>query len=143
MHIPNLVKIHCLLKLSSGNEKRMDGQMDGRTTDWRTDRHTDLKHETIIPRYYHVVGFKKAGHSSDLSLYSDIILVLCQCIIKEDYKNKFLVTGDWSQSTPSTQSQIWSHGKHMNFDVKSENLQEKGKSIHILFVKFHCLCWML
>ena len=34
MHIPNLVKIHwCLLKLSSGNEIRMDGL----TTDWRID----------------------------------------------------------------------------------------------------------
>ena len=33
------------------------------------------------------------------SLYShDIILVLFQWIIKKDYKNKYLVTGDWGQS---------------------------------------------
>ena len=31
MHIPSLVKIHwCLLKLSSGNEKRTDGRADTR-----------------------------------------------------------------------------------------------------------------
>ena len=28
----------------------------------------------------------------------DIILVLFKWIIKQDYKNKYLVTGDWSQS---------------------------------------------
>ena len=34
------------------------------------------------------------------SLYShDIILVLFQWIIEQDYKNKYLVTGDWSKST--------------------------------------------
>ena len=33
------------------------------------------------------------------SLYSHaIILVLFKCIIKQDYKNKYLVTGDRSQS---------------------------------------------
>ena len=33
------------------------------------------------------------------SLYSlDIILVLFQWIIKQDYKKKYLVIGDWSQS---------------------------------------------
>ena len=38
------LKIHwCLLKLSSGNEKWTDGQMD---------RHTHVQHETIIPRHY-------------------------------------------------------------------------------------------
>ena len=52
MHIPSLVKIHlCLLKLSSGNEKRMDG----RTTDGLTDN----QRETIIPRHYCAAGYKK------------------------------------------------------------------------------------
>ena len=55
MHIPSLAKIHrCLLKLSSGNEKRIDG----RTTDGRSDRHTDVQRETIIPRHYRVAGYK-------------------------------------------------------------------------------------
>ena len=37
------------------------------------------------------------------SLYShDIILFLFYCIIKQDYKNKYLVTGDWSQSIQSS-----------------------------------------
>ena len=83
MHIPSLVEIHwCLLKLSSGNEKRMDGRtvhipslvkihwcllklssgnkkrMDGRTTDGRTDGLTDNQRETIIPRHYCVAGYK-------------------------------------------------------------------------------------
>ena len=50
MHIPSLVKIHwCLLKLSSGNEKRTDGQTDGLTDDQR---------ETIIPRHYCEAGYK-------------------------------------------------------------------------------------
>ena len=31
---------------------------DGRTTDWRTDRHTDIQHETIMPRHYCVGGYK-------------------------------------------------------------------------------------
>ena len=51
MHIPSLVKIHCyLLKLSSGNEKTDDGWMD---------RHTDVQHETKIPRHYCVAGYNK------------------------------------------------------------------------------------
>ena len=50
MHIPRLVKIHwCLLKLSSGNEKRTDRRMDGLADDQR---------ETIIPRHYCVAGYK-------------------------------------------------------------------------------------
>ena len=53
MHIPSLVKIHwCLLKLSSGNGKRIDGCK----TDGRTDRHTDVQRETIIPLHYRVGG---------------------------------------------------------------------------------------
>ena len=56
MHISSLVEVHwCLLKLSSGNEK----QMDGRTMDGQTDRHTDLQRETIIPCHYCVEGYKK------------------------------------------------------------------------------------
>ena len=52
MHIPSLVKIHwCLLKLSSGNEKRTDGRTDGRTH--------GRQRETIIPRHYCVAGYKK------------------------------------------------------------------------------------
>ena len=31
----------------------------GRTNDWRTDRHTDVQRETIIPRHYFVAGYKK------------------------------------------------------------------------------------
>ena len=56
MHIPSLVKIHwCLLKLSLGNEKRTDG----RTHDGQTDGLMDDQRETIIPRHYCVVGYKK------------------------------------------------------------------------------------
>ena len=33
-------------------------RMDGHTTDRRTDRHTDIQHETIIPYHYRVVGYK-------------------------------------------------------------------------------------
>ena len=44
MHIPSLVKIHwCLLNLSSGNEI----WMDGRTTDWQTDKLTS----SMKPKY--------------------------------------------------------------------------------------------
>ena len=32
----------------------------------------------------------------------DFTLVLFQWIIKQDYENKYLVTGDWSQSTSVT-----------------------------------------
>ena len=39
----------CLLKLSSENKKRMDGQMNGLTDD---------QCETIIPRHYGVAGYK-------------------------------------------------------------------------------------
>ena len=39
------------------------------------------------------------------SLYShDIILVLFQWIIKQDYKNKYFVTGDWGQSKVNPKS---------------------------------------
>ena len=59
MHIPSLVKIHwCLLKLSSGNEKRTDR----RTDVWRLARHTDIQRETIIPRHYCVAGYKNQCH---------------------------------------------------------------------------------
>ena len=30
---------------------------DGRTYDWRTDRHTDVQRETIIPHHYCVAGY--------------------------------------------------------------------------------------
>ena len=57
MHKPSLVKIHwCLLKLSSGNEKRTDGRMDGQT-DGQMDGLTDDQHETIIPHHYCVAGY--------------------------------------------------------------------------------------
>ena len=63
MHIPNLVKIHwCLLKLLSGNKKRMDGRTYDWRTDGRTDRHTDLQSETIIPNHYCVVGYCVVGY---------------------------------------------------------------------------------
>ena len=40
----------------------------------------------------------------------DNTLVLFQGIIKQDYKNKYLVTGDWSQSTPyPIWPKIWMH----------------------------------
>ena len=57
----------CLLKLSSGNKKWMDGQMDRWLTDEQadrqTDRHKDIQSETIIPRHYHVVGYKNTTFS--------------------------------------------------------------------------------
>ena len=57
MHIPSLVKIHWrLLKLSSGNEIRTEGRM----TEGRTDRYTDVQRETIIPRHYRVAGYNKS-----------------------------------------------------------------------------------
>ena len=34
-------------------------KMDRRTYDGRTDRHTDVQRETIIPRHYCVAGYKK------------------------------------------------------------------------------------
>ena len=60
MHIPSLVKIHwCLLKLSSGNEIWTDRQTYHWQMDGRTDWHTDVQCETIIPRHYRVAGYKK------------------------------------------------------------------------------------
>ena len=47
IHIPSLVKIHCLLKSSSGNEKRTDRWTHG----WQR--------ETIISRHFCVAGYKK------------------------------------------------------------------------------------
>ena len=49
MHNGSLAKIHWylhVLKLSSGNKT------------W-TDEHTDDQHETLIPRHYHVAGYKR------------------------------------------------------------------------------------
>ena len=58
MHIPSLVKTHLhLLKLSYGNE-HTDGRTTERQTDGQTDGHTDSQHETIIPHYYRVAGYK-------------------------------------------------------------------------------------
>ena len=49
LHVPSLVKIHwCLLKFSSGNEKRTDGHMDD-------------QRETIIPCHYCVAGYKNGN----------------------------------------------------------------------------------
>ena len=36
-------------------KQNTDGQTDGRTTD----SHTDIQHETIIPRHYRVAGYNK------------------------------------------------------------------------------------
>ena len=36
---------------------------DGRTTDGRTDRHTDVQRETIIPRHYCVAGYKNLNET--------------------------------------------------------------------------------
>ena len=48
MHMLSLVKIHwCLLKLSSGNGKRTDGQTYNGRTDGRADGLTDDQRETI------------------------------------------------------------------------------------------------
>ena len=62
-----LVKIHwCLLKLSSENEKRTDGRM----TDGRTDRHTDVQRETIVPRHCRVAGYKKYISKSKITRHT-------------------------------------------------------------------------
>ena len=54
MHTLRLVKIHWqLLKLSSGNEN-----MDGRTTDGRTDGRVDIHRDTVVTRHYRVAGYK-------------------------------------------------------------------------------------
>ena len=64
MHIPSLVKIHWrLLKLSSCNEKRMDGPTYDWQMDGRMDRHMDIQHETIIPHHYCMAGYKKGYNS--------------------------------------------------------------------------------
>ena len=56
------MKTHwCLLKLSPGNKIRTDG-------DWRTDTHTDVQRETIIPRHYRVAGLKM----QNMQFYSEI-----------------------------------------------------------------------
>ena len=43
-------------------KRKKDGWMDGCTTDGRTDRHTDVQRETIIPRHYRVAGYKNGCH---------------------------------------------------------------------------------
>ena len=43
---------------------------DGRTTEGRTDRHTDVLHETIIPRHYRVTGYKKGKVHHEISKYT-------------------------------------------------------------------------
>ena len=40
-------------------KRNTDGRRDGWTTDWPTDRHTDIQCETIIPGHYRVAGYKK------------------------------------------------------------------------------------
>ena len=44
-------------------KRKMDGRMDVRLTDGRTDRHKGIQRETIIPRHYRVVGYKKTKSS--------------------------------------------------------------------------------
>ena len=63
IHIPTLVKIHWCLQVIIRKRK-----MDGCTTDGRTDRHTDVQRETIIPCHYSVVGYKKYNPPSN-SIY--------------------------------------------------------------------------
>ena len=41
--------------------------MDGRTTDRRMDKHTDVQHETIIPRHYCVMGYKNELESASVT----------------------------------------------------------------------------
>ena len=53
MHIPSLVKTHwCLLKLSSGNKKWMDGWTYDRQMDRQMDGLIDDQRETIILHHY-------------------------------------------------------------------------------------------
>ena len=60
MHLPSLKKMHwSLLKLSSGNEKRTDGQ-------------TDNQRETIIPRHYCVAGYNKTKIRPTFTQYGKI-----------------------------------------------------------------------
>ena len=71
------------------------------------------------------------------SLYSlDIILVLFQCIIKQDYEKKYLVTGDWSQSTPNSHSiQHFSfffvHSLSDKQETESDKLSEKWSKTYL------------
>ena len=65
----------------------MDGQTDGRTTDGRTDRHTDVERETIIPCHYRVAGYKKVL-KYDL-LRGDLILFIKYFMLRfQDCLNK-------------------------------------------------------
>ena len=40
-------------------KQKMDGQTDVQRTDGYKDGHTDVQHETILPRHYRVAGYKK------------------------------------------------------------------------------------
>ena len=46
---------------SSYHPEMKNGWIDGRLKDRRTDRHMDVQHETIIPPYYRVAGYKNSG----------------------------------------------------------------------------------
>ena len=48
----------CLLKLSSGSKKRMDGWTEGRWMDGQTD--TDVQCETIISHHYCMTRYEKS-----------------------------------------------------------------------------------
>ena len=106
MHIPSLVKINwCLLKLSSGNEKRTDGR-------WM-DRHTDVQHETIIPRHYWVAGYKNGRYCHD-----KVFPIICLLETKGQVTLMWIV---WS-APKSNQSKIfWLSSLPLVMKIQSRN----------------------
>ena len=63
---------------------------DGRTyegrTDGRTDRHTDVQRETILPRHYWVAGYKKVefGNKEHTTNQKMGVLVLLRLFISSN-----------------------------------------------------------
>ena len=71
--------------------KGKKGRTDGRTTGGRTDRHTDVKRETIILHHYCVVGYKNENRVTVLFLTtsSDNTLNYVQSFIKMHVPSRF------------------------------------------------------
>ena len=118
MHIPSLVKIHwSLLKLSSGNENRTDG----RTIDGQTDRHTDVQHETIIPRHYCVTGYNKK---------KSLHIWICLFHLRKVCFGCWGGGNHYFDSTAQTamQQHVVEHGKHDKAQQKSWSSTASGLS---------------
>ena len=125
MHIPSLVKTHwCLLKLSSGKEKWMDGWTYDRRTDRQMDRLTDTN---VKPLYSATIVCKMQIPNSQMMMKVLCFTSLSTLYISYPDNGKVIMIGSVQWSTVQSWAEFCLQTWNLWSEVKSTNHLDTSK----------------